>query len=114
MVFPEEYRQFLRLCGAALVPGAQIYGLVEPSRNDPPLWIDVRTVTELLRGWCQAGTEEPGYLPISDDGMGVYFYLDTTAAPNVEIWGIGPGVRTRISGGLYEFALKLTKGQLIL
>lgn len=114
LVFPQQYRDFLRRYGAALLPGVEIFGLVEPARNDPPLWNDIREVTELLRSQGQAGSEDRCYLPISEDGTGVYFYLNTATAPRVEIWAVGPGVHQLISDDLHAFASKLANGRLAL
>ena len=114
LVFPQKYRDFLRNYGAAILPGAEIFGLVDPSHNNPPLWTDIREITEQLRSKGQAGAEDGCYLPISDDGTGIYFYLNTSNAPDVEIWAVGPGVRQLIANDLYVFASKLACGQLAL
>jgi len=114
LVFPQKYRDFLRSYGAALLPGAEIFGLVDVTRNDPPLWTDVRKVTEQLRSRGQAGTEDGRFLPISEDGTGVYFYLNTAIAPGVEIWAVGPSVRQLIGNDLYVFASDLASGQIAL
>ena len=114
VVFPQKYREFLRHYGAAILPGASIYGLVDASRNNPPLWTDIREITEELRSQAQVGAEDPNYLPISDDGTGIYFYLNTAIAPAVEIWAVGPGIHKLIADDLYAFAHKLAGGQVAL
>ncbi len=112
VTFPDQYRDFLERYGAALIGGVEIYGIVDASKNDPPLWQDVRTATGRLREHRQVGTENAQYLLISEDGTGVYFYLNTGAAPDVEVWAIGPGVRRAVSKDLYEFVLDVAGGRL--
>lgn len=114
LVFPQKYRDFLRSYGAALLPGAEIFGLVDATRNNPPLWTDIREVTEQLRSEGQVGAEDGCFLPISEDGTGIYFYLKTSTAPGVEIWAVGLGVRQLVADDLYVFASELASGQLTL
>jgi hypothetical protein len=91
--FPAEYCELLRQYGAIVAPGLDVYGLIPKStKNDPPIWHDVVTVTNELRGWHQVGTEKKEFIPISGDGTGVYFYLDTSEAPRTKICAVGPGV----------------------
>ena len=78
--FPVEYRELLRTSGAVVADGFEIYGLFPAADDDgPPLWQDVVEVTERLRALGQAGSERKGFVPISEDGTGIYFYLDTGA-----------------------------------
>lgn len=42
LAFPKKYRDFLRSYGAVLLPGAEIFGLVDATRNDPSLWTSIR------------------------------------------------------------------------
>ena len=111
VVLPNEYREFLLEHGAALVSGAEIYGLPDLSKNDPPLWTSVISVTKQLREYGQAGTESGGNVPIADDGMGVYFFLNTQASPGTEIWAIGPGIEKLVSNRFYDFVLDLAEGR---
>jgi hypothetical protein len=112
LAFPQQYREFLRSYGAAILPGTEIFGLVDASRNDPPLWTDIREITGKLRSAGQVGAGDQCFLPISEDGTGVYFYLNTAVAPDVEIWALGPGVRQLIGHDLFAFASTLASGQL--
>ncbi|CAN5133590.1 hypothetical protein BH11PSE2_BH11PSE2_16860 [soil metagenome] len=108
---PDQYRAFLRRYGAAVVPGAAIYGIVE-APNEPPLWSDVRPLTVELRDRRQAGAEDCSFIPVSEDGTGIYFYLNTCAAPRTEVWAVGPGVNCLVSDDLRDFVLGLAKGTL--
>ena len=114
VVFPTQYRDFLAEFGAVLVKGLEIYGLVDAAKNDPPLWNDVVDVTGQLRDWGQVGTERNCFLPISDDGTGVYFYLDTERSDLAEIWAIGPGIKRIVAGDLHQFAMDFTERNLAL
>lgn len=110
--FPKQYRDFLMRYGAILAPGLEIYGLVEPVLNDPPLWTDIRRETRRLRTVGQVGTEYASFLPIADDGFGNYYFLNTAAAQEGEIWMIGPYGREIVSTNLYDFALRRSAGSL--
>lgn len=110
--FPIEYRGFLKEFGAVLAGGIEIYGLPDPERNDPPLWQCVVSVTRQLRDWGQAGADRAALVPISDDGTGVYFYLETAVSPETEIWAIGPGVEKVVSSSLYDFFVDLSEGKI--
>jgi len=65
VVFPTEYRAFLQEFGAILVQGIEIYGIIEPNKNDPPMWQEVVDITQRLRNMKQAGTEYHNLVPIS-------------------------------------------------
>lgn len=110
--FPEQYRDFLQGFGSGLFKGTEIYGLPDPEKNDPPLWQDVTKVTKQLREWGQAGTENPAYIPITDDGTGIYFFLDTTASPRTKVVAIGPGVERTVSSDLFAFIVELSEGRI--
>ncbi|WP_322864732.1 SMI1/KNR4 family protein (plasmid) [Aquicoccus sp. G2-2] len=110
--FPQQYRDFLQRFGAGLFGGAEIYGLPDPEQDDPPFWQDVVKVTKQLREWGQAGAENPAYIPIADDGTGVYFFLDTKASPITKILAIGPGVERAVSTDLFAFVIELSKGRI--
>ena len=112
VLFPAQYKEFLAEFGAVLVESLEIYGLVDPVINDPPMWVDVVDVTKKLREWEQAGTERKHLLPISDDGTGVYFFLNTAHFNNSEIWGIGPGIDEVVANCLYQFAADHLAGNL--
>lgn len=114
MTFPAEYQDFLSHYGAAIVCGAEVYGLPDTAKNAPPLWSDVTSVTETLRNIGQSGTEDEYFLPISEDGTGVYFFLNTRASPRTEIWAVGPGVNKVVSSSFYEFLVDLAEGRVSL
>ncbi len=110
--FPKQYRDFLARFGSGLFAGFEVYGLPDPEKNDPPLWQDVVEVTKQLREWEQAGAENPNYVPITEDGTGVYFFLDTAASPNTKILAIGPGVEQVVSSDLFAFFVGLSEGSI--
>jgi hypothetical protein len=112
VVFPQEYKEFLERYGAVLIPGAEIFGLPDTSKNSPPLWNDVISVTLNLREQRQYGSENVSFIPIAEDGTGVYFFLNTHASPRTEILAIGLGVNKLVSSSLYEFVLDLAGGRL--
>ena len=113
VTFPDQYRDFVQRYGAAILPGAEIYGLVERAQNDPPVWVDVRRLTGDLRRQRQAGSENLEYLPVTEDGTGIYFYFNTRAAPNTEIWAVGPGIHRLVSRDFHEFTVKLASGRAV-
>lgn len=110
--FPPEYRAFLERFGAVLAEGVEVYGLPRTEGNDPPLWQDVVSVTKQLRQWEQAGSDRKGFVPICEDGTGVYFYLDTLMSPETKIWAIGPGVDKVVSASFFEFIVDLSNGEI--
>ena len=110
--FPQQYRDFLTNFGSGLFAGIEVYGLPDPVKNDPPLWQDVVKVTKQLRGWGQAGTDNPKFVPITEDGTGVYFFLDTAASPSTKILAVGPGVERMVSSDLFAFLVDLSEGRI--
>ncbi|SUC82800.1 SMI1 / KNR4 family [Pannonibacter phragmitetus] len=112
--FPSEYRELLREYGAVLADGIHVYGLPKAEENDPPQWEDVVVVTKQLREWGQVGTDRQSFIPICDDGSGVYFYLDTSASPATKIHAIGPGVEQAYGAGLFRFLLDLSAGKIVI
>lgn len=110
--FPRQYRDFLKRFGSGLFGGCEVYGLPDPEKNDPPVWQDVVKVTKQLREWEQVGTENPAYVPISDDGTGIYFFLDTKVSPSTKILAIGPGVERVVSFDLFAFFIDLSEGRI--
>lgn len=110
--FPTEYCEILRQYGAVVAPGLEVYGLIDKSNNDnPPLWQDVVCVTKKLRGLGQVGTEKQEFIPISDDGTGVYIYLDTSEAPRTKICAVGAGVEKVFDTDLFSFLVDLADGK---
>lgn len=99
---PSQYRTFLLTYGAALVHGLEVYGLVNLSENEPPMWSDIRNVLRLhgLQGL-------PGRLiPISDDGGDYRFFLmndeNTSLGGSVIVYGPGcDGLE--VTSNFYDF-----------
>lgn len=111
--FPTEYRELLRQYGAVLAPGLEVYGLPPKADNDEaPIWQNVVSVTYELRRLGQVGTENQEFIPVSDDGAGVYFYLDTSKIPKTRILALGPGVEKEFDNGLFSFLVDLAEGKL--
>ncbi|WP_169197007.1 SMI1/KNR4 family protein [Devosia sp. MC1541] len=110
--FPEEYQELLRKYGAVLANGLEVYGLPVIKEDTPPLWQNVVSVTKQLRAWQQAGADRTSFIPISDDGTGVYFYLDTSVSPATKIFALGPGVNQQFNIGLFDFLIKLADGKI--
>lgn len=109
---PPEYKSFLEEFGAMVAPGIEIYGVFQNTSDDAPMWQSVVEVTKSLRVWQQVGAEREGYLPISDDGMGTYFFLDTTSGRNAQIFAIGPGVNIKVADNFVEFVVRFAEGSL--
>jgi cell wall assembly regulator SMI1 len=112
VTFPQQYRDFLTNLGSGLFAGIEVYGLPDPVQNDPPIWQDVVKVTKQLREWGQAGADNPKYIPIAEDGTGVYFFIDTAAAPGTKILAIGPGVEREVSSDLFAFLVDLSEARI--
>jgi len=112
IIFPAEYREFLEEFGAIIAQGIEIYGVLPLELDGPPMWQSVVEVAKALTSLKQAGTERRPLLPISDDGLGVYFFMDTSVAKNAEVLAIGPGVERKVANKLDEFALALASGTL--
>lgn len=110
--FPDQYRDFLARHGALVGDdGVTVYGLPASAPDGAPLWSSVVTMTQALRRWGQAGTDVPSFIPISDDGMGTYFFLDTAAAPYTEIHEIGMDVHSLVSRDLHDFIVGRSSGR---
>lgn len=112
--FPKQYRDFLSQFGSALLDGVEIYGLPDPGKNNPPIWQNVVAVTRQLRGWGQIGADRTGLVPITDDGTGIYFFLDTNDSPSTTIVAIGPGVEKKVSSDFFDFIINLSEGKVTL
>lgn len=108
--FPKEYQEFLEEFGAVLANGVEVYGLPSSELNAPPLWQNVVTVTKELRDWGQVGADQSALIPISEDGTGVYFFLDTRVSPETKIWAIGPRVEKVVASNLFDFVVELSEG----
>lgn len=110
---PSEYRDIIKKYGAVLAKGVEIYGLPDGEVNDPPLWQNVVSVTRWLQKWGMPGADRKGFIPICDDGTGVYFYLDTSVSPETKIWAIGPGIDRIVSVKLFEFVRDFSAGNIV-
>lgn len=112
ILFPSDYRDFLRRYGAALADGVEVYGLPDPAENDPPMFTDVVSVTQKLRSWGQFGAEDPAFMPFSHDGMSTYLFFNTRVAPATEIWAFGPWVEAKLSNSFYGFLVDWIEGRM--
>jgi hypothetical protein len=106
IVFPKQYRAFLRQFGAALCGGFEIYGLVDaPPTGEPPIWSD-------LRGYLREEVKESlaiGLLPISDDG-GDYRFLLRTDPKAESIVVYGPGLdRVEVTNDFFDFVVRAAR-----
>ena len=113
--FPPDYRAILARYGAILGEGLEVFGLPCADPDAPPLWQDVVEETRALRALGQAGTERPGLLPISDDGTGVYFFLDTEAETGdgtARILAIGQGWERVYTQPLHDFLMDLAENRI--
>ena len=111
--FPVEYRDFLAEFGALIFDGGEIYGLPHTDKNAPSIWQNVISVTQQLQSWGQVGIERPGFIPITDDGTGVYYFLDTKAAPQSKIWAIGQSVNKEVSDSFSKFIVSFAEKQIL-
>jgi hypothetical protein len=110
VVFPKEYKEFLMKFGAALAEGFEIFGLPGVPKGELSLWEDVVFVNQELRRGGQAGSERPGYIAISEDGTGVYFFLDTKS-PETRIIAEGVGLdATVVAHSLLDFVVGFSEG----
>lgn len=106
IVFPKQYRAFLRKFGAALCGGFEIYGLVDASpTGEPPIWSDLR---EYLREEVEESLVM-GLLPISDNGEGYRFLLRTDPkSESVVVYG--PGLdRVPVAEDFFDFLARAAK-----
>ena len=112
VVFPSPYRQFLSKYGACMGTGFELAGIFEDSnKEEPPMWRSVELVTKQLRRVVRGNL--PNHLiPVSDDGQGTTFYIDTTSEA-ARIIAYGPGVDGQIVATSFkEFVVKAARGEL--
>jgi hypothetical protein len=109
VVFPREYRELLSEFGSIIGKGFEVYGLPASTDDEPPVWRHVVRVNKQLRLLRQGGTERSGFVAISDNGMGVYFFLDTSSSPETSIWAVGPGIDRMVSQELADFLANFAK-----
>lgn len=112
VVFPKSYRAFLEEFGAMIANGFEVFGIIESEKNSPPMWQQVVDVTSQLRRLGQVGTERSHLVPISEDGLGVYFFLNTNCSGNGEVLAIGLGVDEVIAEDLESFAVRMNSGDM--
>lgn len=110
--FPSQYRSFLSKYGAVVANGIELYGLPSVGADEIPLWQNVVKVSKQLVNWGQAGSQNPSFVPIAEDGTGVYFYLDANSSPETKIIAVGAGIEKLISSDLFEFAVQMSKGEI--
>ena len=110
--FSQQYRDFLSVYGSGFFEGVEVFGLPDPIKNNPPLWQDVVVLTKALRKEGQAGTENLSYIPIAEDGTGVYFFLDSSDFSLTKILAIGPGIEKVIANDLVDFVIDFSEGKI--
>lgn len=106
---PAQYIDFLSKYGAAIINGAEVYGLVSDEKNEPPIWHDIIKTTEKLRSQKQIGMENRHFIAISHDGMSTYFMMDTGYTPETAIYAVGPNVNKIVSSDFYDFFVTMSK-----
>lgn len=111
--FPDSYRTFLAEYGALLGDGVEIYGLPEQDEDACPVWQSVVDVTLRLRAASQDGALSGEMFPISEDGTGVYFFINSGEHPKTEIHAIGPGVNRILEYDFKAFVVAVSRGDLI-
>jgi len=107
VVFPSQYRAFLRRYGAALLRGVELYGITDNPgnvRDKPPQWTDLRMLRYTL--------PEGKVIPISSNGGDYTYYLTTEAKGKVAAASIvvyGPGLDgVQIASDFFDFIEKAT------
>jgi hypothetical protein len=110
VVFPAPYRQFLASYGAGMGTGFDLAGVYEDSgKDEPPVWKSVVLATKQLRRVLRGAI--PNHLiPVSDDGQGTTFYIDTKTDAG-RIVAYGPGADGQIAATSFkEFVVKASRG----
>lgn len=114
--FPAQYRSFLKCFGATSGQGYEIAGLfLHEDDEEPPMWTNVVEFTKQLRE-APSGELHPSLLPISDDGVGTFYYLICGVYKSFELGsvvGIGPSEgEVLVSDSFVEFVNKLKREEL--
>ena len=112
VVFPTPYRQFLAKYGAGMGTGFELAGIFEDlNKEKPSIWRSVALVTKQMRRVLR-GTLPNHLIPVSDDGQGTTFYIDTKSEA-ARIVAYGPGLDGQIVATSFkEFVVKASGGQL--
>lgn len=111
--FPTEFRDVLSTYGAIIAPGFEIYGILpEIESGESPLWQDIVYVKNKLKSWNQFGSQLDNLVPISENGFGDYIYVDASVYPATRIAVLGPNNDKYLDVSIYEFFVKLSKGEL--
>ena len=106
--FPREYRDFLKEYGALAVHKYDIAGVFEhEDENEPPMFSHIAN--------CSSGFKEfleENLLPISDDGMEIYFYLDCSPEHAGRVIAMGPEIGEKVVAESFgEFLEKILKDE---
>ena len=111
VVFPPPYHQFLSQYGACMGTGFDLAGIFkDSSKEKPPMWRSVRLMTNQLRRVSRGALPEH-LIPVSDDGQGTTFYIDTKSE-EARILAYGPGVDCHmIATSFREFVVKGSRGE---
>ena len=112
VVFPAPYRQFLATYGAGMGTGFELAGISEDSNEEePPMWRSVVLATKQSRRILR-GAIPNDFIPVSDDGQGTTFYIDTNSEA-AKIVAYGPGIDGQIVATSFkEFVVKSLRGEL--
>jgi antitoxin YobK len=116
VIFPASYRHFLKQYGATMGVGFEIAGLFDSSDDSaPPMWRHVVKMSVQL-GRVNQGHLPQTLVPISDDGCGTTFYIDSAQQSDetaCSIVAFGPGVDGKIMANSFEeFVIKLATDEL--
>ncbi|MCC5850471.1 MAG: SMI1/KNR4 family protein [Verrucomicrobia bacterium] len=107
--FPKEYRDFLEAFGALIGDDFEIAGVFDSSEDEPPIWKHIVNTTKQFRRMT-GGNISNALIPISDDGSGKVFYLDTSN-PFGAVYCYGPGLDgKKVAESFKEFVVKLANG----
>lgn len=109
--FPKSYRQFLADYGAVVGNGFEVAGLFDLSEDEPPMWRHITSATKQHRRVAGGALSET-LLPISDNGTGITFFLQTAIEENGHVIAYGPGVDcSLVASSFEEFILKCASGE---
>ncbi len=111
--FPPSYSLFLRRFGAAMGSGFEVFGLFVSRSCGPPLWRDVISECRQFRETVRDAIPN-SLIPISDDGCGVNFLLESKEGDTSGIViAYGPGIDGEVVATEFEeFVVKIAQGQI--